>query len=339
MSFSAVGSDCLPLILLFLGKIAPFLSRLAETSRMLSSSCRQHYCRHCGVIFAPRAPRVFNNGRVAHKQTCSFPDELDPFRFLYTELEWKHSFVAGGWAAFLHFREHRLHDNPWRKGGVISQRDLDVFYCLGASILRMYQEWQRGTGRIHISSVEKAPSVWEDEKGRYNTADTASTKVRVVRAEKSTSKPDFVKRFFNEEDVHSLIQNEGSVMVDLVGSHTHRGGPMDVLNAFDIGPCRVGFRFAKGERVWILHADHTNQMNDSIETPKAISYPELSTRKFKIADDLKRQVERREKYIARGYETLRCPCFAMSSSDVRTSAGDQISSQKKPKTDFLNVFL
>lgn len=91
--------------------IAPDLAPLAATCKSWSKDCRLLYCRHCGHIFRIHELHEIRNGRALHADICDWLPVMDPFRFFYHKIPWKFAFVAGGWAAWLHFREHRNHIN------------------------------------------------------------------------------------------------------------------------------------------------------------------------------------------------------------------------------------
>ncbi len=254
----------------FLGyKIAPDIASLAEVSTNFSNYCRLIYCKHCGQMFQSYELRNRINGRSSHIETCEWLKELDPFRFFYNEIPWKSAFVAGGWAAWLHFHEHRNYINPWKKNGPLSVMDLDVFfYNTDSQVLFIYSRLVfRGSGdRFETITVTKSPSVYLA--GRYTTETDASAQITLS----PKSKPN-----------HQM-------KIDLIGANIWSNDPMKILDDFDQPCCRVGFSMDKNNNInWILHPTHIYQ----IKHPKSNNTRELL---------------RRTKYINRGYLCLKCNC-------------------------------
>jgi hypothetical protein len=203
---------------------------------------------------------------------------MDPFRFFYSEIPWNSAFVAGGWAAWLHFREHRHYINPWKKEGPLSKRDLDVFYFNGSqggimSIwgLLMFPE---ENPKFEIIKIIESPSVYDRKYGRYNTELDASAQVLLSPVEKRTHQ----------------------IKIDLIGKHVHCD-PMSILDSFDQPCSRIGFSIIDGKKEWILHRSHK----------RGVQYPYRINGKF-----CERALKRRQKYIARNYLNLECDCEDIS---------------------------
>ena len=308
---------CIKAIAQALSAFAPELGPLANSCSRLHSVIRRCYCRHCGRVLQHGQPYKDdrNTGRVAHPYDCDLPYELDPFRWVYPFLEWNHSFVAGGWAAFLHYREHLQYDNCWRTGGEISQRDLDVFYYnrqvahVHANRIRWsvhYLPFQRkddGDEKefpLQLVQMLECPSHWDRKVGRMNTTNDARSKMLLCRRSHPST------RF----------------AVDFVGSFCQNLTPLQVLSEFDFAPCCVGFQFDtdKQSRIWILHERHLLEDPTAELKKQQPPYPN-SANTQQNKPQKTRLEDRLDKYRARGYEVFGnctssrknvCSCFDVS---------------------------
>lgn len=266
----------------FVGLFAPSLGKLAETCNALSRAVRKCYCRHCGRVF--RGAFEIDQGRGRCAGLCDFPDELDPFRRVYPTVKWDHVVAAGGWPAFLHFREHLRYTNPWRAGGEIASRDLDLFWFGGGRSPAYAWQWtfksdrHQTTPPLRILECLERPSQWNDYLKRMDTDIWANTKLALIP---------------NDQDTPVLI-------VDAIGAHCRVQTAMNVLETFDLPYCMVGFQminvvgfqFQEVTRCWILHPRHTTHA---------------------IAPDVPRTdklASRLLKYAERGYNSARCDCRA-----------------------------
>ena len=208
------------------GPTALDLAAVATCSRALLALTRASYCCHCGRVPVPgaiggtlRSATLADNtvhtpapsataasaatvtggadakgheGRVRHAEAdraCSWPEQLDPFRRLYDAVPWNCCFAAGGWAAFLHFREHRRSVDPWRPGGAVRDRDLDLWFLAphpgarGATHERAWEwangvRWQGREGLWTLATLE-SPSVCDKVSAHYRTDAGSSTRLRV----------------------------------------------------------------------------------------------------------------------------------------------------------------
>lgn len=270
-------------------EIAPDLACLAEVCKETTKECRKMYCKHCGKVFSP-FNRQFDyqvvNGRASHVEICEWMSNMDPFRFFYLEIDWVNAFVAGGWASWLHFREHRNYINPWRKNGPMSKRDLDVFFYYkknNSNIMNYYFHWTHRDYRdyddnneiivapsIEVVQFLQKPSTFHSDLQKYNTTEECSTRLLLRHKAKLCN--------------HFLV--------DLIGEKVHYGDQLRILSDFDQPCCRVGFSFVDryGTKSWILHPTHKNKL----QKPSSGSTP--------------REKERYAKYVERGYAHLECDC-------------------------------
>lgn len=206
----------------YLTSIAPGLAAWAESCKFACSLVRLLYCQHCGLIFDTGSSKSSKAGRGGHPVSCAFAEELDPWRHVFKMscLDWRKSIVAGGWPAFVHFREHRRYVNPWRKGGEIAGHDLDVFFFGGWSILSLYNDLRKNSLVCNLE-IEKPPSKWSQEYGRNDTEQNANAGLCF----RLTHAPGFLYR------------------MDLLGEKTYScHSPQDILKTFDLPWCSVGFQ-------------------------------------------------------------------------------------------------
>lgn len=278
-----------------LGRVAPELAGLAQCSKDWSQWARSRYCVRCGLLFLPsdHSRREMSGGWVEHAHQCEWPLELDPWRDFYPRVDWKISFVAGGWAAFLHFHEHRRCVRPWRPGGEVSQRDLDLFFCRHGRSDTWYLELQMS---YHWNIVElERPSEWSEKTSQKEWPQHLNAKIRVP----SPRGADFT-----------------GPCIDIIGKLARLGAPRCILDTFDLPPTRVGFQWPNlsEPRGWILHPHHTEslctpmdaQSREAREKALLESYPgmSLAVARETVANQLhyeRRRQERVDKYMQRGY--------------------------------------
>ena len=292
--------------------MAPDLASLANTCHSLSAITRQCYCRHCGTVFKSGEPRVLDekSHRASHPETCEWPNGLDPFRFVYPIIEWGMSFVAGGWATFLHHREHRQYDNAWRNGGEVAQRDLDVFYMndypsqpLICRLIMMNSQATIDPLPVRVGRIVKKASLWIDDRLRDQTEENADCKMwlhplaekpltLVVRASEQ-----FGLSIYENEDDDIMDRRKDrkrqsdtkdysipsfGVQVDIIGRLNYLTSPFAILDAFDFPWCRVGFyvQFDKDtgqwKRNWILSPSHNLPYSPASEEHDVLLFSDKS---------------------------------------------------------------
>lgn len=280
------------LVFPFLGyKIAPNLASLAETSSNFSKQCRKLYCQHCGLILNPWDKDftiISTTGRAAHLDSCEWLDIMDPFRNFYECIPWEHAFIAGGWACWLHFKEHRLHINPWRKNGPVAEQDLDVFFYRRDPQLA-YEFWttlsmEHKTNKYILKKRIKSNSKWLNSDNHIRT--------------------DF-NTFCDLKGIFSLKDNPSHLIhVDFLSEHMKIVWPEDtisILELFDQPCCRVSFTidFETKSKIWVVHDSHTKVL----QPPSPML--DLSLPIFERSE---RPKKRFEKYVKRGYANLKCNC-------------------------------
>lgn len=290
--------------------VAIELIPLLLTCKAMSQLIKHCFCVHCGRIFASNAECLeYSTGYVGHthRKECELPLAMDPFRDIYSHMDWHNSFVAGGWAAFLHFKEYRHYQRPcWRKGGEMHRRDMDIFFYNFKPAERFVwsirtKEYQKGK---YVTMLEK-PSEWISELHRYTTPGNANAK----------------------------MQFESGVVIDVVGRMWNRLNPLEILSTFDYPCVKVAFKWPDRSRPkqWILDDCHiapfpsipvvkcTEERRKWLEAEYGEKNADTSPEEWKNIIDKglemylvqdKRQLERWNKYKFRGYDYAICDCVS-----------------------------
>jgi len=260
-------------ILEFLGNVAPDFSYLAETCREMSSIVRLFYCKHCGRRMRDTDFKHIVGGRASHTYPCDWPDELDPFRSFYPLLKDFDFVIGGSWATWIHFREHRLHINPWVKGRALANRNLNI-YCTGET------ENQRLSSILCDTKQDLPVILIKETDRRY-----VSCNVHFTLAPKS--KPHF--HFI-------VIVNDYSVSncCNVIES---------AINSFGLSCCRVAFSLHWSPKTSIprriCHMKEDGSPFNHFQGPR---YP----RGVVLTEN---RLQHKRKYIDRGYTHLECDCF------------------------------
>jgi hypothetical protein len=264
-----MSRNTMGILVSFLGTIAPHVGRLAEVSVRMSYHMRNQYCRHCGTIFVSdptrRAVEIdTTTGRAKHAQKCDLSFEIDPFSFMYPYINWSVSFVGGGWATFLHFREHLRYDNPWRWGGPMVQRDLDILFDDDTRdhsdfnmthVLRpLFSPELRSRIKKEIAHYSAtSPGEFLMNKLEEHVISVESP-IQNVFTVFSTSHPRERRevesghsRFTTDSDACCKLKITPTrpgppVMVDFLPHLRRLGSARKILETFDLPWCRVGFR-------------------------------------------------------------------------------------------------
>ena len=156
----------------------------------------------------------------------------------------------------------------------MSERDLDIFYYGNAPAYHWLNHFHANKELILGTFLQKA-SHWDTKCNRHSTRDDATFKVMIA----------------SRDELHY-------VQMDVIGSLYKRVTPMDVLDAFDMPCCRVGFTWPdqKSSKTWILHKDHTHTLPQ--DTPEVEQTVSVYTDGKVISV---RHAERLAKYKMRGY--------------------------------------
>jgi hypothetical protein len=115
------------------------------SSRALRMVVDRCHCMHCGRV---ASGLIYKGQRAVHAdrhiELCTYPDELDPYRFVYASIKREVRIslnaskitrrmpahvVTGRWAVFLHHHEHRLYVDSWIPGsGKACRQPLRIWF-------------------------------------------------------------------------------------------------------------------------------------------------------------------------------------------------------------------
>lgn len=300
----------------FLGRFAPTLGPWAEVSKEMSVIIRLAYCQHCGRMretgdqfsLVTTKDGTRNITRAKHRYPCTFPTELDPFRHLYPLFPSNYLFtdgfiMAGGWPAFLHFREHCKYIQPWRRGGETTQHDLDVFYFNNSAPVVIDLDRHAPYPMYNWNLVLKNWEVSKEQSGS-----------RWVDG-KATTEPNHDWRLvFRSKQVPSF-----TLHVDLIGKFTKRAEDVwDVFDEMDLPWCRVGFKIVNGIKTWYhnrltssIVVDDWCEEVSSFERLESSCHCAKNTKKRCREEEEERSIDRLTsrllKYNRRGYTLHKMP--------------------------------
>jgi hypothetical protein len=312
-------------IALWVGDVAPELGPLAETCRLMSRHVRQCYCRHCGTVTESGCILDRKTGRVAHPQTCTLASKLDPFAFLYQALlesgvkQYGGVMIAGGWPAFLHFREHRRYDMCWRAGGEIRARDLDVFYYGNQRAPKqavhgllhkdgLPHVWAVSPDvSVNVLEILETPSKWNDKLRRMDTNDEECT-VKLLLSSTATPGIRIAVDFINMGKCNCL--DDVLASFDLPCA---RVGCFEKWYGDPIGSVRWVFGAGHSDRQQIQHALSDDRADENVRMGRSNKRPRTQYEQRDAAEALRCE-QRRLKYVERGYRELTCTCRPSSSA-------------------------
>lgn len=267
----------------YISDVAVDLKNLALTCNLLNNIVRSSYCYHCGLVYDEIKNIEYDMNGSYHINICELPNNLDPFRFIYSSIEWNKSFVTGGWATYLHFNEHRNTIRPWINNTF--NRDLDIFYYNGDSTDWYWKIYQNQYD-FNIVRRLKGPSKWNDTSMQNSTDKHSSYKLEIQ------------------------VNNKSNVIIDVVGNQYYLT-PQEILSSFDLNPCRVGFQYVESKRKWILSNEHTSGIYDIDNSEAWKQVLETKYNVDNIPNPTEGEKERYKKYCDRGYGKCKNKCYCL----------------------------
>ena len=288
------------------------LGEWAQCSRAERACTLRLHCQYCGRTPAYALP-LASDGRVAHAASdarCTWPDALDVCRPLYPLVDWATSFVAGGWAAFLHFSEHRQHAHAWRHNGRARTRTLEVWTTSPAALAQRFAAEHK-----IISDAGSTRRRVRIDFGRVETAVVAKTNMDVCDV------TDTVTATTSRPHAHVEI-----VSFKMDGSEPLATQCRVVLEQLPLPWLRVAFVLKGGGREWVLSTTHSARAAPLIITREDLDDVEkLHGKKIDVEAlvsiyyQLQQKMEQRVlQHHAFGYPL---PCSCPATSHGPTSSG------------------